>query len=220
MRKTVLILVISLFVGSYLFAQEKSRGVFLGGRVGVGLVGNMSKLNSDLRLINPEFKAMNNITSDFSLTAGYYFLEKYSIRYDLCFGSMFPVTMDKQFSEMDNTSIGLSGGYSFLRLNRSDFEISLGLRFDGAKFLHSWEDILGNTNLLALNTMNIIMPIGLNWWFYPNNSPGYGSKAIGLSISYNYMIKKGETYYRGLINKAQYSGFAGNSLIIGLGFRL
>ncbi|MFA5542111.1 MAG: hypothetical protein WC984_10590, partial [Bacteroidales bacterium] len=65
MRKTVLILVISLFVGSYLFAQEKSRGVFLGGRVGVGLVGNMSKLNSDLRLINPEFKAMNNITSDF-----------------------------------------------------------------------------------------------------------------------------------------------------------
>lgn len=220
MRKAVLILVISLFVGSYLLAQEKSRGVFLGGRVGVGLVGNMSKLNSDLRLINPEFKAMNNITSDFSLTAGYYFLEKYSIRYDLCFGSIFPVTMDKQFSEMDNTSIGLSAGYSFLRLNRSDFEISLGLRFDGTEFLHSWEDINRKTNSLALSTLNVIMPIGLNWWFYPRSVPGYGHNAIGLNITYNYPVDNGETYYRGLTTKAPYSSFAGNSFVIGLAFRL
>ena len=219
MKRLALSLVLVFCLISTINAQEKTRGFFITGGIGMGFIHNVGNLNNSLGQFDPQYKDLGNIEANYKIGAGFYFFDKLSIKYELAVSDMFFVMEDHQYTELNSGSAILSAGYVIYRHSSYDLELNAGVKFEGSSLLHTRE-VAGVVNSLSIQSWNTLMPVGITWWIYPSGKASMANRAIGINLSYDILLSKEGVRYAGLKTNAPYPSFHSNSLKFGLYFRI
>lgn len=219
MKRLALSLVLVFCLISTINAQEKTRGFFITGGIGMGFIHNVGNLNTSLGQFDPQYKDLGSIEANYKFGVGVYFFDKLSIKYELEVSDMFVVREDHQYTKLNSGGIVLSAGYVIIRHLGNDLELNAGVKFEGSSLLHTRE-VAGVVNSLSIQSGNIMMPVGITWWIYPSGQASMANRAIGINLSYDILLSKEGVRYAGLKTNAPYPSFHSNSLKFGLYFRI
>lgn len=219
MKRLALSLALVFCLISTINAQEKTRGWFLTGGIGMGFIHNVGDLNTSLGQFDNQYKDLGSIEANYKIGAGFYFFDKLSIKYELEISDMFVVREDEQYTKLNSGSFVLSAGYVLIRHGGSDLELNAGVKLEGSNLLHTRE-VAGVVNSLSIQSWNALMPVGITWWIYPSGQASMANRAIGLNLSYDILLSKEGVRYTGLKTNAPYPSFRSNSLKVGLYFRI